>query len=883
MADRSVVVRLQAITTDFQQAMARAGQSVDNFGNSASGRLQTAGAKMEALGRGGQIMGGALVLGAGLAAKAFIDFDKQMSLVGAVSNASASDLERLRDAAVTAGQDTSFSASEAAAAEAELAKAGLSTSDILGGALTGSLSLAAAGGLELADAATISAQAMNMFGLAGGDVSHIADLLAAGANKSAADVGQLGAALSQSGSVAAQTGLGIEETVGALSAFADNALVGSDAGTSFKSMLQRLTPQSAEAQRAMDELGISAYDSQGKFVGLAQFAGQLQGAMKDLTPEARNAAMGVIFGADAVRAANVLYQEGESGIREYTAAVDDTGAASDMAGQMMNNLAGDLEQLRGSIETALIQSGSSGNDALRKLTQTATGLVNVVGGLPSPVLGIGIALGAAGGAAMLILPQIAKVKLALTTLGITATTTGQKLALLGKATAITAIVTIGVEAIAAKSGVDQLTSSIDDMINALNSGKPTDLQQLQANLDALTSKRDQFMSPTYWDFEKIGFAAGAALSNISDWIKPPSMRGDGFFDIGAKQIEEAQSALTTYNAVVDRVAASMGVSRSEALQMAETYGVNLTQGVDSAAESVVGMAKAAGETGNTGQWLKQGLTEVAAAAASAAEQVDIFTASVQKFMDDALGLEDAVLSSRDAFFALKDALKENGVTWDDMTKKGVANRKALHAAVRAAGEVAVAKYKETGSVEAANQAYRNSIEAGMEAAGMTDKQREAVWRLIGKEGLGSLAPEYFTNVSVNGVDSATASVQSLLAWLASLEDHWWTANVRTNWANTQGSEGRDGTATAVGGNVRKGSVRRIGELGTEMFVPETNGYIMPAHQVAAMMGAQTTSTVDNSRRFTIQSVTVQSAPSERAADSLPRALRRLAFVGGFGG
>ena len=65
----------------------------------------------------------------------------------------------------------------------------------------------------------------------------------------------------------------------------------------------------------MAELGISAYDAQGKFIGLSKFSENLKTSMKDLTPEARNAAMGVIFGSDAVRAANVLYEKGAQGYR----------------------------------------------------------------------------------------------------------------------------------------------------------------------------------------------------------------------------------------------------------------------------------------------------------------------------------------------------------------------------------------------------------------------------------------------------------------------------------------------------------------------------------------------------------------------------------------
>lgn len=321
---------------------------------------------------------GVAVAGIGAAAiKTNTDFSAAMSGVGAVADASADEMETLRQAALKAGADTVFSASQAADAEAELVKAGVSVADVLGGALTGSLSLAAAGQLDLADAATISAQAMNLFGLGGDQVSHIADVLAAGANKSAADVSTLGDALRQGGLVAAQTGLSLEDTVGVLSLFADNALIGSDAGTSFKTMLQRLTPQSDSAKRMMDELGLSFFDAQGQFVGIAEVAGQLNHALAGLSDEQRNTALTTMFGSDAVRAASILVQRGREGVDEYTAAVNDMGAAQRMASAQTDNLKGDIEAFSGSIETSLINLGDMGDEALRGIVQAGTDLVNV--------------------------------------------------------------------------------------------------------------------------------------------------------------------------------------------------------------------------------------------------------------------------------------------------------------------------------------------------------------------------------------------------------------------------------------------------------------------------------------------------------------------------
>src|SRR5690606_33088374 len=139
-----------------------------------------------------------------------------------------------------AGQETVYSATEAAGAIEALAKAGVSTADILNGGLSGALNLAASDNIAVAEAAEIAASAMTQFGLAGEDVEHVADLLAAGAGKAQGGVADLGQALNQAGLVSSQFGLSIEEAVGTLTAFASAGMVGSDAGTSFRTMLLRL-------------------------------------------------------------------------------------------------------------------------------------------------------------------------------------------------------------------------------------------------------------------------------------------------------------------------------------------------------------------------------------------------------------------------------------------------------------------------------------------------------------------------------------------------------------------------------------------------------------------------------------------------------------------
>jgi TP901 family phage tail tape measure protein len=386
------------------------------------------------LGNAAGAVGAAAAFGLGAAVKASADFDKAMSSVEAATHGSAKTMDSLRNAALKAGAETAFSATEAAGGIEALSKAGVSTNDILRGGLRGALDLAAAGQMDVADAAESAATAMTMFGLSGSDVPHVADLLAAAAGKAQGEVSDFSAALNQSGLVANQTGLSIEETTGALAAFASQGLIGSDAGTSLKTMLQSLTPASEKAEQAMEDYGISAYDAQGNFVGLTEWAGRLQKGLGDMSAEQRNATLKTVFGSDAVRAASVIYEQGAQGIGKWISKVNDSGFAAETAKTKLDNLYGDLEALKGSLETALIGTGSGAQGPLRTLVQNLTDVVNAFNKLPQPVKdATGAFMGlvaVAGGATFLgtrFLTSISTARTALTDLGLTADRTGQKL------------------------------------------------------------------------------------------------------------------------------------------------------------------------------------------------------------------------------------------------------------------------------------------------------------------------------------------------------------------------------------------------------------------------------------------------------------------------
>ena len=323
---------------------------------------------------------GLAVLGVGAIAKQAVDleasFSQTMNTIAAVTNTPRKGIKALSDLALKFGQDTVFSASEAANAMLELAKGGLTLAQIRGGALAQTLTLAAAGGTDLATAATIMSNAMNTFGLSAKDTPKITAALAGGANASTASIESLGEALQQVGPGAKTAGLSVNDTVAALAAFDNAGIKGSDAGTSLKTMLTRLIPQGKRAAGAMEVLGLKFTDAQGKFLPLTEIAGRLKAALAGLSDAQKSDALSKIFGSAATRAASVLADLGSRGIGGYIKATKDLDAAQRISKARMEGTAGAIERLKGSFETAKLSVGQSLAPATQSAADTLTAGLN---------------------------------------------------------------------------------------------------------------------------------------------------------------------------------------------------------------------------------------------------------------------------------------------------------------------------------------------------------------------------------------------------------------------------------------------------------------------------------------------------------------------------
>lgn len=373
MAD---VAELQVVVgadiSDAEKGLTSLGKQVNDFSTTVGKTLAIASAA-------GFAAFGAAVGGAVTEA---MSFEKTMSGVAAVTGATADEMANLSKLALQLGADTSFSAQEAASGIEELSKAGVGMADIMGGAAKASLDLAAAGGISVADSANLAAQAMNTFSLKGSDMAHVADLIAGAANASAIDVSQFKFSLQAVGAVAATVGLSIDDTAQAIAVLGQNGLVGSDAGTSLKTMLLNLQPSTKAATEEMKQLGIitkdganAFFDAQGHAKSMAEIAGVLQKATAGLTDQQRLQALQTMFGTDAIRAASIMAKTGAAGFNEMADAINKV-SASDVAEKRLDNLAGSIEKLKGSLSTVAITVGLSLTPALRRIVDAATTAVN---------------------------------------------------------------------------------------------------------------------------------------------------------------------------------------------------------------------------------------------------------------------------------------------------------------------------------------------------------------------------------------------------------------------------------------------------------------------------------------------------------------------------
>ena len=343
-----------------------------------------------------------------MAVNSAADFEQSLNIMQQVSGATADQMATLQAQALNLGAVTSFSAGEAADAMLELAKAGLSVDDVIA-ATPGVLDMAAAGGMGLAESAEIAANAMNAFNLPASEMGNVANMLAAAANASSVDIGDLAAAMKMSGAVFASNKQPMDDMVTALAMLGNAGLKGSDAGTSLKTMMLSLASPTDKAAAVLKDMGLAVYDAQGNMRGFSDILNDLSIATAKMSDEERNAALSTVFGSDAIRAATILtrdYGESWDGLSD---ALGEGGAAANVAGARMKGMRGAMEYLQGSIDSFLIGAALPYLNALGDFVRMGADALSAFSALPRPIMDAAVAFGAvlaAAGPLMLLISGI---------------------------------------------------------------------------------------------------------------------------------------------------------------------------------------------------------------------------------------------------------------------------------------------------------------------------------------------------------------------------------------------------------------------------------------------------------------------------------------------
>lgn len=792
--NENIMVRISADTSNYTAKMKAASKSASEFGDALE-RPMTAGEKFEA---GFMKVGtavGAVAAAVGVAAvKNFADFDAAMSEVNANVGATGDELAQLKQAAIDAGSSTVYSATESAEAINELGKAGMSVTDILSGGLAGALNLAASDGMEVAQAAEYMSSALSMFHLEGSRATDVADALAAGAGKALGGVADFGEALNNCGAQAYSFGMSMEETVGTLALFAENGLVGAEAGTQLNSMLMKLASPTKDAQAMMDELGIAAYDAGGNFVGMADFAGQLQRAEADLTQEQRNQANATIFGSYAIKGANYLYAGGEKAIRDWTDAVSESGYAQELAAKKTDNLKGDLEQLGGSFEKMFLSIGEGANGPLRDVVQWVTDMVDAFASMPPQVqqvvTGIGLLAGASAvlhgrfgelsdssskfkqNMGMLIDP-VTRVQTAFPQVA-----NGIKLAFSSAETQMQTFGTAVSRSQAVMSGMKMVGSGVMNML-----GGPFGIAVGVAGfaLSAYAKKVQESKARTE-EFESALKSTGDASETILNKIQDINYGKWDRMTTGVSSLQEAlgkadisvadftmavqgsEPHLDSVNEKIKQLAnvddwtgrsrQTAGIISSDLKMLSGDY-EKAVKNTEEYKQATSELAAQSGETSSQMSELTGATGEQASAAGEAADASDILADSfgatedgvsslaaslseVVKALDTYYGFardeNSALLDLHSSYLDLGEAVQKNGATLDEYTEKGIANNNALIDMAESAYKAAQAQTENGKSIDDVKGTLGEAREKFIQyaqAMGATPEKAEEMAKSVG--------------------------------------------------------------------------------------------------------------------------------------------------------
>ena len=309
-------------------------------------------------------------------------FEAAMSEVAAISGATGEAFDALSDKAKELGANTKFSATDAANAMTNMSLAGWTTEQTLAG-IDGVMQLAAASGMDLADAAQVVTDNISSFNLQASQSETVADMLAYAQAHSATTAAELGEAYQNCAANMNSAGQDIETTTSMLEALANNGLRGSEAGTALSAVVRDMTSKMKDGKITIGDTSVAIADAQGNFRDLTDIMTDVEAATDGMGDADRKYALQSVFTSEAIKALSIIMNEGMDDISGYEDALRQCGGAAKETADVMNdNLKGDLADMESAFEGLGIAAYEVIDGPLRTgvqfVTDAVTGLTEAI-------------------------------------------------------------------------------------------------------------------------------------------------------------------------------------------------------------------------------------------------------------------------------------------------------------------------------------------------------------------------------------------------------------------------------------------------------------------------------------------------------------------------
>ena len=302
-------------------------------------------------------------------------YQDQLLGIKASTGATAEQLQAVDEAAMKLSADMGIGPAAIAASFQELLKAGMPLQQVLNGAGQAATEFAKVGGLEMAQAAVVMSDAMNIFGVT---AKTAVDTLSAAADSSSTNIAEVVEAFSNVGAIAASANQSITTVSAALAILGNNAVKGGEAGTALKSMMLPIISGSDGAAEALAKVGLTLSDfrdASGTMLPLGQAMDVVKQAIGGLGKEAQDAALLDIFGSYGMKAATILMKEGAAGFQRMEQTMGSASSVGVKFGDIMSGLSGSGSKLMAAIERLAI---AVSNALAPSLTEAATSIADVI-------------------------------------------------------------------------------------------------------------------------------------------------------------------------------------------------------------------------------------------------------------------------------------------------------------------------------------------------------------------------------------------------------------------------------------------------------------------------------------------------------------------------